>query len=44
MGNHDPYSDNTQDRRFIDEGRMPEDVWPRLSRAEQRKIERFAVQ
>jgi hypothetical protein len=33
-----------EDQRLIDEGRMLERVWPRLSRSEQKKIEHLAAQ
>jgi hypothetical protein len=38
------YQVSREDQRLIDEGRMLEHVWPRLSRAEQKKIERLAAQ
>ncbi|SRR5712691_1278560 len=38
------YQVNKQDQRLIDEGRMLERIWPRLSRAEQKKLERLTAQ
>ena len=38
------YLVSREDQRLIDEGRTLEHVWPRLSRAEQKKIERLAAQ
>jgi hypothetical protein len=32
-----------EDRRLIDKGRMLEHVWPRLNRAEQKRIERLTA-
>jgi hypothetical protein len=38
------YQVSREDQQLIDEGRMLERVWPRLSRAEQKKIERLAAE
>lgn len=38
------YHQGPQDQRLIDDGRTLERVWPRLSRTEQKKIERLAAQ
>jgi hypothetical protein len=38
------YQVSREDQRLIDEGRMLERVWPRLSRSEQKKFERLAAQ
>jgi hypothetical protein len=38
------YQVSREDQQLIDDGRMLERVWPRLSHAEQKKIERLAAQ
>lgn len=38
------YQVSREDQRLIDEGRMLERVWPRLSRTEQKKIQRLAAE
>jgi len=38
------YHQDPQTQGLVDEGRMLERVWPRLSRMEQKKIERLAAQ
>ena len=42
--NETVYQISQEDQRLIDEGRMLEHVWPRLSRAEQKRIERLTAQ
>jgi hypothetical protein len=38
-----PYQVSREDQRLIGEGRMLERIWLRLSRAEQKRLERFAA-
>jgi hypothetical protein len=38
------YHQDPQEQRLIEDGRTLERVWPRLSRTEQKKIERLATQ
>ena len=38
------YQVSREDQQLIDEGRMLERVWPKLSRSEQKKIEHLAAQ
>ena len=42
--NETVYQTSREDQRLIDEGRMLEQVWPRLSRAEQKRIEPLTAQ
>jgi hypothetical protein len=42
--NETVYQISREDQQLIDEGRMLEHVWPRLSRAEQKRVERLTAQ